>query len=85
MDSKQEAMLKDIQAIDVYLYDLVLFLDTHPCDKEALAVYRKYNEQAKAMRKRYEDLYGPLTITYAEDENYWQWVGSPWPWERQGG
>lgn len=82
MDKQQEMMLKDIQAIDFYLIDLSLFLDTHPCDKEALAVYKKYNDQAKLMRDQYEKSYGPLTIRYAEDENYWQWVGSSWPWER---
>jgi len=85
MDNKQEVMLKNIQALDVYLIDLNLYLDTHPCDTQALAYYKKYNDEANVLRRRYEDLYGPLTIRYAEDENYWRWVGSPWPWERQGG
>lgn len=85
MDNKQETMLRDLQAMDVFLVDMALYLNTHPCDKEALAVYKKYNDQNNMMRTQYQNLYGPLTIRHAEDEDYWQWVGSPWPWEPTGG
>lgn len=81
MDSKQEAMLKDIQAMDVYLVDLGLYLDTHPCCKEGLAAYKKHNTRSNKMREQYQSIYGPLTIRYAESDDYWQWVGTPWPWE----
>lgn len=85
MDKKQETMLRDLQAMDIFLIDLGLYLDTHPCDKEALALYKKYNEQNNKMRSQYQEQYGPLTIRHADGVDYWQWVADPWPWERLGG
>ena len=36
----------------------------------------------KEMCKKYESMYGPLTIgDNGLDENRWEWINSPWPWE----
>jgi spore coat protein JB len=38
--------------------------------------------QAALCRAEYEEKYGPITIFGVEDDNYWDWVKTPWPWEK---
>ena len=35
-------LLRAIQMYDFYLYELNLYLDTHPNDNQALALFKKY-------------------------------------------
>ena len=84
-DMTQEAMLKNIMALDLYLTDLNLYLDTHPCDDEAISYFKKYTDEKNILAKRYQELYGPLTTDFVKDENYWRWIEDPWPWEKRGG
>lgn len=54
------------------LWELRLYLNTHPCDKEALALFRQLREKA-------EDTYAETFL--AEDYTRWAWTDDPWPWE----
>ena len=36
----RECMLRELQALDFKLYDLQLYLDTHPFDKDMLCLYQ---------------------------------------------
>ena len=34
---------------------------------------------------KYSDYYGPLSMEYMVNDNYWMWVATPMPWEYKGG
>lgn len=81
-ENEQEALLYQVMQYKFALTDLDLYLDTHPNDREMLALYNKYLAIEKQMCDKYESMYGPLTL----DSNYlgnntWNWKNSPWPWE----
>lgn len=80
--NEKEALLYQVMQYKFALNDLDLYLDTHPNDKEMIALYNKYLAIEKQMCDKYENMYGPLTL----DSNYlgtntWNWKNSPWPWE----
>lgn len=79
----QAAMLKKIQEMEFVAVELNLYLDTHPCDQEAVNDYNCAVEALKRMRKEYEAQFGPLfNFGWGGfSEVPWQWMMGPWPWE----
>lgn len=71
-----------IQMYDFYLYELNLYLDTHPNDQEALALFKKTNEKRETAYKAYVSKYGPITADQFTEGSHFKWVDGPWPWER---
>lgn len=82
MDPNREKMLKEVMAADFTLIDLALYLNTHPNDQRALALYRNATQHAKMVTQRFEQMYGPLTHRQAANSDTWRWIESPWPWEK---
>jgi spore coat protein JB len=76
-------MLKRIQEMEFVAVELNLYLDTHPCDEEAVNDYNCAVEVLKKMRKDYEAAFGPLfNFGWGGCSRApWQWVEGPWPWE----
>ncbi len=81
MNPNRERMLREVMAADFTVYDLALYLNTHPTDQQALALFKTAAQNAKILTNRYEQLYGPLTARSVYG-NTWRWIESPWPWER---
>lgn len=77
----QMQLLHFINVVSFHVVDLQLFLDTHPCDEDALEHFNYYSDLRNKAMKVYEEKYGPLTIDSANPDNYWDWVKEPWPWE----
>lgn len=77
----QKQLLMYINEVSFAIDDVVLFLDTHPCDREALGCYHKLVEMRKEATKKYNCEFGPLDITQNKSECSWDWVKAPWPWE----
>ena len=75
---KEEAMQK-VRETMFAVNEIALYLDTHPQDRNALQVHKKYVEEYKEAKKHYEENFGPLSI-YTENDN-WSWVYDKWPWE----
>lgn len=76
------AMLKEIQELEFSAFDLHLFLDTHPRDQAALGDYYTVSNQLALVKKRYEEICGPLTSSGFTPAQYpWQWLEGTWPWE----
>lgn len=71
-----------IQMYDFYLYELNLYLDTHPADKNALSLFKKYTELRNAAYEAYINKYGPITADQSSTNERFNWVDDPWPWER---
>ena len=78
----QEQLLKWITLTKFACVDANLYLDTHPCDREALAYFQEYNRLYQEAMDEYAKSYGPLTISNARHcDTYWDWVNQPWPWQ----
>lgn len=77
--------LAELQALKFVLVELGLYLDTHPGDNEAFALFQKYAAMEKEGRKKYEAMYGPLTLSGAANQDGFNWLHDPWPWNYQEG
>lgn len=66
--------------------DVKLYLDTHPCDSNALSLFFEYSKIRNKALKEYAEIYGPLTVdtASASENNYWNWINEPWPWQKGG-
>ena len=80
---KANAALCELMALDFAIDELGLYLVTHKNDQEVLDLYWSYIRLAKEGRKKYEELYGPLTQTTVTEGGY-RWLDDPWPWENGG-
>jgi spore coat protein JB len=80
MNGKKELELK-LQEIKFTMIDLVLFLDSHPKNKEAFACFKEMAEKYKALRSEYVEKFGPITWADTAEKDTWVWVDGPWPWE----
>lgn len=63
------------------MWDLHLYLDTHPCDEDALKLLECYKAQYEKTLEEYKRHYGPLTHNCASGE---KWVCTPFPWVNSG-
>lgn len=80
---KQAEMLAKIQEMEFIAIELNLYLDTHPCDTEALNDFNCAVDSLKKLVRKYEAQYGPL-YNFGVSQNChdsWLWINSPWPWE----
>lgn len=83
----KSTLLKQLNEVSFAISDILLYLDTHPCDQDALRYYRENMEMRKYFLTLYSENYGPLTIDSALDSSCktWLWEEQPFPWERKGG
>ena len=79
-------LLQKIHELDFVLQEIVLFLDTHPCDEKALAYFKEHSCNRNKLMEEYAKSYGPLTCDTAVDSclNTWKWTEEPFPWEKKG-
>ncbi len=75
-------LLKKIQAYAFAAYDWNLYLDTHPDDQDAIMMFRKMVDKAEALKAEFQSKYGPLTASASKNTERWDWLDSPWPWEK---
>lgn len=82
MKSRAELM-QNVQKYDFALYDLMLYLDTHPNCREAMALYHKYREKRREAVQEYVKCYGPIKALQSDTGKRWNWGDGPYPWERE--
>ena len=82
MDKAEKELLLKLSNAQFAMWELHVFLDTHPDNKEAYALKEKYEGKYSALLKEYEEKYSPLTIN-ADMPNLW--LKDPWPWDLTGG
>ena len=71
--TKRETMLRRLSAAQFTQWELHLYLDTHPSDLQALALFRKCDARYRALRSEH----AALDATGAE------WLKDPWPWDTE--
>lgn len=81
MNTNHAELCKKLAAADFALWDLHLYLDTHPGDLNAVGVCNKLQKNAAMLRAEYEAACGKLT---AADGHGVEWLCDPWPWEKCG-
>lgn len=75
-----------IYAYRFALYDLGLFLDSHPYDRQALHLRSVYQTKLASLIDEYEQCYGKFVLTQADVQDCWkEWVSDPWPWDGMKG
>ena len=79
--NKREKLMRSLSAVQFALWELHLYLNTHPTDLEAIALHEQYEAKLRKLRDEYESKYGPLTPTVGEGVD---WLKNPWPWDIEG-
>ena len=71
----------ELQVLDFAIQELALYLDTHRDDREALELYRQYQELYHKGMMEYTKRYGPLSHCAPAPGERYAWLDAPWPWE----
>lgn len=79
----RSTLMHRVQVYGFVLFELNLFLDTHPTDQRALEYFKKYKDLKDAAVTQYVTNYGPIVATDVTSDTTWNWIDSPWPWERE--
>ena len=75
-------LLAQIYEIGFAMDDIVLYLDTHPTDQNALTYYQEVKRLQDEAVGYYEATYGPLFYGDVDvSKDGWSWINDPWPWE----
>ena len=75
------SFLCNFMAIRFAMWDLHLYLDTHPDDEEKLCLLNSYKEKYASMLPEYESMCGPLNHGMGSGCS---WVNTPFPWVKGG-
>lgn len=80
-------LMQEINETSFAVNDIQLYLDTHPCDENALEFFRKNASRRNELLGLYAREFGPLTIDSAVEAcgDTFQWAQQPFPWEEKGG
>lgn len=80
--NEEHYMLLDIQKLEFAIYDLALYLDTHPNDPAALYRHKMLTEQFMQLKHAYEVRFGIMSVMGHESGDTWRYIDGPWPWDR---
>ena len=78
---RPETPTTELQALGFAVQELALYLDTHPEDKEALELYRSYQDMLHKGMMLYNEKCGPLNHKMPSGSDRYNWIDDPWPWE----
>ena len=78
-----EALLLDIMELAFAINDLNLYLDLHPNDEDMLKKFNVLVEKSCQKEMEYVKKYGPLEVIDSHSNQKFEWINSPWPWERE--
>lgn len=81
MTNENQNLKKLLMQVRFVMWDLHLYLDSHPCDKTALSLLERYRAKYNCLLKDYEKVYGPLTPSTGHGSD---WTKGPWPWDNRG-
>lgn len=81
MNEAAKMLMKKIYETGFALDDIVLFLDTHPNDPDAMNYYRCVAKMNQDAVSAYEIQFGPLMNNSVKEGSGWTWLENPWPWE----
>lgn len=78
--NQREAMLNRLSAAQFTLWEMHLYLDTHPWDLQMVEAHKRASSKYMALRSEFEERFSPLTASKAQG---FEWLKGPWPWENE--
>ena len=79
--SEKDALMRRIDQASFAMDDVLLYLDTHPTDQQALKYYHYVAGLRKEALETWQTQYGPLLVDSVKNTDRWTWVTEKWPWE----
>lgn len=76
-------LMQCIRKYDFALYDLMLYLDTHPDCREARNLFADYRSKRAEAVREYVKRFGPIKAIQTDPSRRWNWGEGPYPWERE--
>ena len=73
--------MNELMAIDFVIKELALYLDTHAEDGEAFELFQSFLALGKEARRRYVQMFGPVSHMDLVGDDSYTWLNAPWPWE----
>ena len=71
--NEQQRLRRHISAVQFAMWELHLYLDSHPYCKEAAKKFAAYREEYDKLTAEYEKAYGPLNET-SRSTSRWAWI-----------
>lgn len=82
--NEKEQLLVFLDALSFATFDINLYLDVYPNDKDMVALFNQYRIEADKLKSEYESKYGPILVDSDASNVYpWAWDNEPWPWEKK--
>ena len=78
---KKVTPMTELQTLNFAIQELALYLDTHRDDRDALELYRSYQQMYDRCRQEYVKKHGPMNHMVMSDNACYDWLDDPWPWE----
>ena len=78
--SERERLMRRMNAVRFAMWELHIYMDTHPTCQEAAAKYRDYQNKLTDLVTQYESQFGPRRES-RDAANRWAWINNPWPWQ----
>lgn len=80
--NERQRMLLEVQKFGFAMWDLNLYLNTHPMDRNVMMLFDQYRNMYKKAKSEYEGKYGALCFENTNSNlGYWPWNKNTWPWE----
>lgn len=79
--AEKDSLMRRIDQASFAIDDVLLYLDTHPTDQEALKYYHYVAGLRKEALETWQAQYGPLLVDSVKNTDRWTWVTEKWPWE----
>ena len=76
-----ETPLYNLMAASFAVDDLGLYLNTHPDDEQAIALFNQLVEREEKAAQCYEQKHGPIQKASPVSGDTFEWNDNPWPWE----
>ena len=77
----KEALRQRLCQASFAMDDVLLYLDTHPEDQEALSYYHYVVGLRDEAMDAWQRQYGPLMVDAVQSTDRWTWITEKWPWE----
>ena len=81
--NERSQLMQRIRMYDFALYDLMLYLDTHPDCRKAAGMFAKYRAEREKAVSEYVEKYGAVKALQTDTSKRWSWGAGPYPWEQE--
>lgn len=77
----QKELYEWVMMLGFCAVDMMLYLDTHPDDEEALNYFNQCNTLYNAAKQSYQEQFDLLNAFSEQERSSWDWNTAPMPWE----